>query len=301
MIRKYVGSLVMLGAVALAGCSKDTDGELLSAPPLAGLRYVNVVPDTGAMDIRIVDVVQLAPNTVASTFRGAGAPYGLTIAGIPNHTAVLAGTRRIRAFMNSINPAIATTQMLDTTFTFDAGVNYTFYLYGYAQPAGPGRPASAPSLRAIITRDDPAPPAGNIAIRTIHMAPELAPTLASGSVDVYVDALLIGDTPTGAPTWAAVAPLTDNSGVSAYVNRPTGSNYRVAVAAAATTTPIIAADIPAGTAGTGTTNPIPGEAVAGSAFSVVIVPRSVAGSPAASFTTPSVLVVVDRLPPRTAP
>lgn len=313
MIRKSVGSLLMIGAAALAACSHDEDGELLTAPPVAGLRYVNIVPDTGAMDFRIGDVVTYAPNTVNATFRTGGQPYGITTTGISMHTPVLAGARRIMVFMNSTNPAIASTVMLDTTYTFDAGVNYTVYLFGYAAPTGPNRPAAAPALKALIARDDPADPgAGNFAIRTIHLAPTMAPTFAGASVDVFVDTLAVGDTPTSAATWTAVGPLNDNSGISAYVNRPvrlaaagppavTALNYRVAVAAATTTTPIISADVPNGSVGTTTVNPVPGDLVGGSAFSVVILPPSVTGSPATAFPGAGVMVVVDRLPPRTAP
>lgn len=313
MIRKSVGSLLMIGAVAFAGCSHDEDGELLTTPPVAGLRYVNIVPDTGAMDFRIGDVVSYAPNAVNATFRTGGQPYGLTTTGIAMHTAVLAGTRRIMVFMNSSNPAIATTVMLDTTATFDAGVNYTVYLYGYAAPTGPGRPAAAPALRALIARDDPTDPgSGNFAVRTIHLAPTLAPTFGVTSVDVYVDTLALADPPTGAATFAAVGTVTDNSGISAYATRAvrrasagppavTALNYRVAVAAATTTTPIIAGDIPNGAVGSATVNPSPGDLVGGSAFSVVIVPPSVAGSPATAFAGAGVLIIVDRLPPRTAP
>jgi hypothetical protein len=41
--------------------------------------------------------------------------------------------------------------------------------------------------------------------------------------------------------------------------------------------------------------------VAGTAMTAVVVPRSVAGSPATSFTTPSVIYLVDQFPPRTCP
>ena len=291
MIRKRVSYLLLLGAsVVFAGCEKDVDGELITPTVVAGLRYVNLVPDTGGMDIRIIDVVGDAPNTFNATFRTGGQPYGLAITGMPWYTAVLAGTRQIRAFMSSTDPAIATQVMLNLTYDFEANVNYTVYLYGYS------RTGQTPSLQAVVTRDDPAAPGTNIAVRVVHLAPTLAPTLTGTSLDVYVDAQAVGVTPTGTPTFATVAP----GGAGSYVTMAPGA-YRAAAAVTATTTPFIAAVAPAGVAGTSTTDPTPGAGIAGTALSIIVAPPSVAGSSATSFATPGLLFITDRKPPRTAP
>jgi len=48
-------------------------------------------------------------------------------------------------------------------------------------------------------------------------------------------------------------------------------------------------------------NPVPGTAVPGTVLTALLVPRSVAGSPAVQFATPTVLYFVDKRPPNTAP
>src|SRR5262245_54783897 len=114
MLGKRICTLILAGAsAAVVGCSHDTDGELVTPTVVAGLRYVNLVPDTGGMDIRVIDVVGDAPNTFNATFRTGGSPYGIATADLPPHTAVLAGTRQIRAFNSSTNTAVASQILLD--------------------------------------------------------------------------------------------------------------------------------------------------------------------------------------------
>jgi hypothetical protein len=289
--RRFAGALVLFGAVAVAGCSKETEGSLVTPNVVAGLRYFNIVPDTGSLDIRVVDVVEDAPNTINATFRTPGLIFGLPSTGAPMHTAVAAGNRRIRVFNNSTNPAVSSVILLDTIFNFQANVNYTMYLYGFA------RTGSAPSMRAIITDDTPPTiPAGQVAVRVINLAPDLQPTITSASADVYIDALALGTAPAGAATFGGVAP----AGASAYQLRATGA-ARAAATETGGTTQLLNASFPAGAAGTSTTNPTPGVTVAGTAISVILVPRSVAGSSATSFTTPGIVFWFDQLPPRTAP
>jgi len=302
MIRKQVSVLLVLG-LSVAGCSKDSDGELVTPDPVAGLRYVNVVPDTGAMDIRVIDIVGNAPNTVNATFRTSGQPFGITTTSLPQHTAVLAGSRQIRAFMTGTTIAIASTVMLDTTVTFDAGKNYTVYLWGYA------RTGSTPSLRAMVVLDSvPTMTATQFAIRTVHLAPTVAPTLATAGIDVFVDTLAAAAAPVGTPTFAGVLP----GDVRAYVLRTTRTavtgppavpalNYRALMTATGTLAPFVQVDVPNGTVGTSTVNPIAGDLVGGGAVTAIIVPPSVAGSAATAFATPSILYIVDQRPPRTAP
>jgi hypothetical protein len=295
MTVKRVSFLLLVGVVALGGCfSHDTDGEAVTPTVVAGLRFVNVVPDTGGLSIRVVDVVGDAPNTINATFRTGGAPYGISIVGLPFHTAVAAGTRRIRAFLTSSDPAVASVIMLDEEFTFQPNVNYTIYFYGYSRTGG------TPALAAMQVADDAADPgAANFGIRAIHLAPTLAPTVTGTAVDVFVDQLAAATAPAGAATFTNV-----NLGeVRPYVNLPVGTataNYRVAVAATGTTTPFFQVNAPDGATGTSTTEATAGERVGGTAMSVIIVPPSVAGSPATSFTTPSLIYAVDRKPPRTA-
>lgn len=382
-----------LAAVAVA-CANDTDGEPVAPDVLAGLRYVNLVADTGAVDFRVIDIVSNAPNQVNASFRTGGAPQGLTTTLLPWYQGVEAGTRQIRVFMNGTAPGVASQVVLDTTVTFTAGTNYTFWLYGYA------RTGQTPRVTALITSDVvPAIPevttaitqstmtsitlttntivasAGSwitqgvrvgdmvvltghdtsatvvgspnngrrlvvtavtastitvagtplvataladanftltiqakFAVRVIDLAATTAGTvnLVSNVVDVFVDTLGAAVTPpAGSAAFTGVTFLDVRPYVLLNVN--SGINYRAAIAATATNTPFIQGDIPNGTTGTSTSNPIPGDLVAGTAMTIIVVPRAVAGSQAvpagnpAAFQSAAVLFINDRLPPRTAP
>jgi hypothetical protein len=313
MIPKPVSCLLVLGiAIAAAGCGgKEVGGELVTPNPVAGLRYVNIVPDTVAMDIRVVDVVGDAPNTFNASFRTGGLPYGVSITGLPVHTAVAAGTREIRAFLSSTNPAIATTVVLDTSFTFDANNNYTVYFWGYANPAN-----GTPTVEAMLVKDTvPTLDTASVAYRVIHLAPTMAPTLGAANVDVTFDTLALADAPTTGASSQRRAAFTNvvPGEVRPYqlvrrrltVGAVPALNYRVAVAGNATPTVLaFSADVPNGATGTSTVNPVPGDLVSGTAITAILVPRSVAGTGApqtAAFTAPTVLMIVDQLPPRTAP
>lgn len=304
MTLKHVSLLYLLGAL-VGGCAHDTDGEPVTPTVVAGLRYINLVPDTGGMDIRVIDIVGDAPNTFNATFRTGGSPYGVAITGLPLHTAVAAGSRNIRAFMSSTNTAIASTIMLDTSFTFEANNNYTVYLFGYARATG------TPRLTALLVKDSvPTLTTTQFAVRAIHLAPTLAPTLPSTAISVWVDTLAAAAQPTGTPTFSAVTP----GQVTAYLpftarRAVTGPppipalNYRSAIAVTASTTPFVQADVPNGAVASPTTNidQVAGDLIAGSAFSAIIVPPSVAGSAATAFLTPSILLIIDQRPPRTLP
>ncbi len=90
--------LVLVGAVS---CKNDTTGSVSVLPPLAGLRYVNISPDTTALDFRIVDAVAYAPNQTAATFRSGGLVDGISTGGaLPYYAPVVAGSHQIRVFLD---------------------------------------------------------------------------------------------------------------------------------------------------------------------------------------------------------
>lgn len=287
-------------ALAIGACTKDTDGTLVVAPPLAGLRYVNLVPDTNNLDFRIVDAVSYAPNQVAATFRSGGAPSGVTTTFLPPHQAVEAGAHTIRVFVNHTHPDTASIVIFEAPFTFVANTNYTMFLWGYR------RTGSTPQISAMFVQDVvPALGTDSVAIRAINLAPTLAPTLASATVDVWVDTLAAAAAPAGAPTFAALAPGSVSNYTIVRRRLAAGAvpalNYRTAIAASASTTPSIDVDIPNGTVGTATSNPIAGDLIGRSAFTAVIVPPSVVGSRAAQFAAPTIVYLTDQRPDRTAP
>ena len=65
--------ILAIGLLAAgAACSRDNAGAIVTPDPVGGLRYVNLVSDTAAMDFRIIDIIGDAPNTVSATFRTGG-------------------------------------------------------------------------------------------------------------------------------------------------------------------------------------------------------------------------------------
>lgn len=89
---------------------------------------------------------------------------------------------------------------------------------------------------------------------------------------------------------------------SAYVARAQLGRFTIRTANAGTTVLSAAATPIAGVAGTVAADPVGGYNIAGTQYSAFIFPRSVAGSAApAAMTTPAVLLIPDRQPPRTVP
>lgn len=239
--------------------------------PTAGVRFLHVVPDTGAMDFRFVDLVE------------SNAHYNMAFRATANfyYKNARAGQRHIRIFMASTTQSVATTVVKDTVVTLEAGKRYTFLMWGYA------RPGSNPPMRLTMIEDDPADPGASVAMRVIHAA------ATHGALDVreYPN----GGTVPAAATWANVAPLS----VSTYATAAPGSK-RINVQPAGGGTALFADALAlAGVAATIDIEAAPGTTVAGSAVSNIIVPRSVAGSGAANVTTPGMISVWDRRPPRT--
>jgi hypothetical protein len=264
---------------ALLPACHDTGGTPTVQGPLAGLRYVNVVPDTGALDIRIIDIVGDAPATFGASFRTGGSPIGGAAQTSPPYQAVAAGRRHIRVFNSSSDPTIAQQVQLDTTFTFEASREYSFFLRGFARPGG------TPRIQALIAADAPPAslPAGKFALRVLNLAPSFAgaiPTLADTTVaaDAFVRA---GSAPpSGAPDAVNVPYL----GASPYAVLDTG-RYRLALTASGTTGPaLLLSLVPPGLPGA---SPVAGSLAAGTVLTAVIVSRSAVGSAAPQGGRPS--------------
>lgn len=280
--------------LALGACREVEQGVLQPIAPLAGLRYVNLVNDTSAVDFRIINFIGDAPSAGAAPFRTGGAPFGVSTNFLPPHWPVEAGREvHVRVFMNGTTPAIASQVVFDTTCTFTEGTNYTFYLYGNARGAG---------VHALVTTDAvPAITGNNIAVRAIHLGSTLAPSLATANVDVDVVAQSSTSPLTGTARFSNLAYLA----VSNYVTLPVGATLMgVASAPGTRTFTTFKANLPAGTVGTTTVNPIAGSNVPGTGISVVVVPASVTGSAApqtTAYLSPTILFLIDLQPPLTAP
>jgi uncharacterized protein DUF4397 len=281
----------LLAAVA-AGCwSHDTGGFVPTPDAVAGLRYINLVSDTFALNFRVVDVINNAPNSINAVFRTGGNPYGVTTAFLPPYMPVDAGTRHIKVFLYSTVDTIATQVVLDTNYTFVVNTNYTFYLY---------RNPTTTKVEALITTDAvPTIPAGKVAVRVLNLAPDLAGNYGGASPTVLVDSR-IAQTNSAVPLPGSnVATNTAFLGIGSYTVIDTNQNtfpYRLTVTTSGTTTPILfQAVMPTGTRGTSTLNPIGGTYVVGTAMTAIIVPRSKPGSPAPQGAPAQVSTNIDSL------
>lgn len=268
-------------AFLVAGCTKDaTFVEPL--PPLAAIHFVHAVPDTMAMDFRVVDIVSNAGLFDAS-FRTANMFY----------TGIEAGSRQIRVFISSTNEAVTKNPIYDTTFAFTADADYTFIHTGFA------RTGQSPARAVWIVPDNAtAPAAGQIGLRLIHAGAGLA------ALDVNVTrhaADTLPDTP--------LVPGLTYSTVGSYLalgrDSVAADSMRLVVTAAGTKAPVLfSLKLPTGVAGTSSADAIAGARVAGSVMTAVLVPPSVAGSTApqgGAFAAPSAVILVDRRPPQTSP
>jgi uncharacterized protein DUF4397 len=281
-------SALCLAIGTLGGCRPE---EVIDSPvpPTAGVRFINAVPDTGQMDFRPVDLVENVTFYNVG-FRGTNTLY---------YKNARAGTRHFRIFRtpdpnttSATQIAVANTVVADLDGEeLEANKRYTYILWGYS------RPGSTPAMKVTRLTDDPADPGAQVSVRVINAC---VAGLCGSSADGTVDARIFTTAQTinsPAATFAATSQLT----ASNYVNVATGTyTFDFRPAGGVTTGAALAAGTgPAGTAQTVDLEAIPGTNVAGSAVTALLVPRSLAGSTATSFTTPGVLFLWDRRPPRT--
>jgi len=275
-------SLVCALALASFGCHSDA---VMNVPPTptAAIHFVNAVPDTMQLDFRVVDTI-----SNASLFDADFRTYDMFYKGIE------AGPREIKVFLSSLDPAITSQFIADTTYSFTQDQNYTFIHVGFS------RTGQIPARAIWIVQDAPPSPVGNqLGFRFIHAGAGL------GGVDLYV--LRHATDTLALPPATATNVSYGTVRVYGLIGADTvpADSLRVAVYATGTITgPLAIIKAPAGTAGTPTTNPIPGSRVSGTVFTAILVPRSVAGTMApqtAAFTVPTLLYLVDRRPPNTTP
>jgi hypothetical protein len=274
-----------VGLAVLTGCDKEVSGVDTVLQEAAVIRYVNAVPDTSSLDFRFVDGdIEGSPqyaNVVFRTFT----PY----------QRVRAGTRKIKVFTNpnayGNDAAVAVQTHIDTTFTFEPNARYTIISFGNS------RLGSAPRHRLVILRDElpAALSATQVGVRTIHAA------AGAGNVDVYIRPSETAAAISGAPA-AANVPELGATGYVALAARPTTGtlSYRWDITApgGSTAIPLTAFDGRGllGRVGTAASNPLAGFQIGRTAITVMILPRSVAGSRApqtAPFTTPTALFMPD--------
>jgi hypothetical protein len=259
--------LVLLAASAAAlGACNESDVSSPSRPPLAGVRLINALADTNAVDVVMIDQVEWSLLARNVNFRAG-----------TEHQPIEAKARRIRVFaFNSAAPTINNVSQVlhDTTITFTADTKVTLLLTGSARSR---------TVRFVVVNDDPpAAASGQIAVRTVNAS--------TGAIDAYyVNA--VGDAISGTPAASNVAPLS----ASPYVTRAAGTAAARVTDRGTTTANASVAGPTAPTGPTGAT-PAAGVNSGGSAFSVYYFPRGVAGSPQNATATPSIVWFVDRVP-----
>lgn len=263
----YTRALVCAAAaVAAAACGKDTEPIRPTLSPVAYVRYVHAVADTGATDWRPIDRLEASPAGLGVAFRGS-TPY----------QAMGVGARRLRIFPTSTDITVTSQVLLDTTITFQADTYYTLLWTGSAR---------ANTDQIIVIQDQRTQPTTDqVGIRAINAAP------TAGAVDVY----------TAAPG-AGVTPVVKNlafGSASDYKLLPKGA-LTLRVTPTASTTVLASAAAPAGDPGNASLNqdPIAGATIGGSLLTAVYVPAGVAGSPNRTITTPGVIYLLDNRPPR---
>lgn len=268
-----IGLAVAAAAVA-AGCDKETGPFFAPEVPLAYVRYVNAVPDTFALDFRLIDQIEYSPTAILLGFRG-----------ITPYQGAAPGTRPLRVFTNpggtypDIN--VVTQVMADESITLTAGTYYTIVMAGFA------RAGQTPALDLMVIEDQIPTDAGtNVAVRAVHLGSGLA------NVDVFA-ASASGDPLPAAPTFTNLG----FGSLSTYTSFAPGTKH-FRVTNTGTTTVVASAAAPNGAAGDPDNflTTIGGVQQAGSAITAFFFPRSVAGSPASNVTAPSIVYVVDRHP-----
>ena len=277
--------VALLGAVGVvaAACS-DNAGKLgVTDPgPLAQVRFINAVSDTGAVTFRFVDKLENLPTFIAVPFRiGSGLYQG-----------VAPGARHVRVFPLDTTVAGASTRLVDTTLTLDANRKYTIVYVGQTTAAS-GTPSVARLL--VIPDTIPQPPADQVALRVIDADPTLP------SVDVY-----IGNSGSDVIASPVVPPFTGLSygARTPYVNLParprtSGALYTFSVTDAGSTTALFSAT--PNEPGAPAVNSISAQAgvqIPGSVMTAVILPAALSGTRAStsSNTTPTVAIFLDNIP-----
>src|SRR6476620_1685357 len=105
--------LAFASAALLGACNDASKVFLADNGPVAYVRFVNAIPDSGGQDWRFVDQVEGSPVTLNLTFRGVfpGASY----------QAATAGTRHLRIFQSSLDqtfadPVLSSPAIVSTVF-----------------------------------------------------------------------------------------------------------------------------------------------------------------------------------------
>jgi Domain of unknown function (DUF4397) len=298
MRRIYQLSVLGLAAGVVSACYPDQTVPT-NTPPAAGVRFINAVPDSSGafgFDMRFVDIVE-SNAQFRITFRNSpsqsvnsGTTDTLIVGTTIQYKDAAAGNRHFRIFLSDTLESIASTVVVDSTVALVATHNYTFILWGNGRSAK----GAADAMHLTILDEAPADPGTQVGLRVMNAT--------SSAIDGRVYAR--GTAVPASPTWSSVAPFSASTWVAAA---PGTIDYNIRSAGGATNMfadrqalPGAAAFSSAGTGGKIDIVAAPGTTVAGSAVTVIVFPRSVAGArtpQTAPFSIPNVATMWDRRPP----
>jgi len=284
MRRFFQLSMLCLAVGATSACSTPDEIVATEDIPTAGVRFINAVPDTNAMDFRFVDIVENSDHYKIGFRNGPATSGGVTASAQIQYKNTRAGQRHLRIFLNGTDAVVASTVLKDTTLTIEAGKLYTAMMWGTARTGG---------MKFVFYEETIPDPGTHVGLRVINTT--------GTALDVRTFAS--SGTAPAAPTWSSVAPMSRSAFITAapsqilYNVQPAGGGSVFVPQALA----LIGA--PASSSA-GTTvldiEALPGTTVAGSAVTGIIFPASTPGSNAASFAAPGMSFMWDRRPPRPA-
>ena len=283
MRRFFKLSMLCLVLGAASACSTPDKIIATEDIPTAGVRFINAVPDTNAMDFRFVDIVESNAHYKIGFRNGPATSGGVTASAQIEYKNTRAGSRHFRIFLSGTTADIASFVLKDTTVTIEAGKLYTALMQGSARTGG---------MKLVFYEETIPDPGTQVGLRIINTT--------GTALDARTFAATAALPP--AATWTVPA-YTRSSFVTAA---PSQVRYNVQPAGGgAVFVPEALALIGApasSSAGTSVLDidALPGTTVAGSAVTAIIFPASVAGSNAAQFATPGMSFMWDRRPPRPA-
>lgn len=289
MRRIFQLSTLCFAAGVVSAC-KPEEVTGVTLPPMAGTRFINAVPDTGAafgLDFRFIDFVENSDQFGIGFRNNPQSSGGVTASAQIQYKPAQAGSRHFRIFLDDTLQSVATTILKDSTATLEATHNYTFLLMGNARSSGNDK------MRLTVLDETVPDPGTQVALRVINT------TSAAIEVREYPSS---GTVPSAA-TWASVPAYS----VSNYVTVPPSQiKFNVRAAGASTNLfadPLALIGQPIGTATAGCVVGVdcdvsPGTTVPGSAVTLIVFPPSVSGSKATSFSAAGVSFMWDRRPPR---
>jgi hypothetical protein len=289
MRRIFQLSTLCFAAGVVSAC-KPEEVTSVTLPPMAGTRFINAVPDTGAafgLDFRFVDFVENSDQFGIGFRNNPQSSGGVTASAQIQYKPAQAGSRHYRVFLDDTLQSVATKVLADSTATLEATHNYTFLLMGNARSTGSDK------MRLTVIDETVPDPGSQVALRVINT------TSAPIEVRQYPSS---GTVPATA-TWANVPAYS----ISNYVTvAPAQIKFNVRAAGASTTLfadPLALIGQPVGTSTAGCTvgvdcDVVPGTTVPGSAVTLIVFPASVTGSLATKFAAPGVSFMWDRRPPR---